>query len=73
MTGESEGGVGRGEDVSRPLQRIWIPKSNRSQRSLDIPTIRDRVVQMTVELPIGPIFEADLLPRQYGCRPGGDA
>jgi hypothetical protein len=32
--------------------------------------IRDRVVQMAVVLVIGPIFEADLLPEQYGFRPG---
>ena len=35
--------------------------------------IRDRVVQMAVLLVIGPIFEVDLLPRQYGFRPGLDA
>jgi group II intron reverse transcriptase/maturase len=56
-----------------PLLRVWIPKSNGSQRPLGIPTIRDRVVQMAVVLVIGPIFEADLLPQQYGFRPGLDA
>ena len=35
--------------------------------------IRDRVVQMAAVLIIGPIFEADLLPQQYGFRPGLDA
>ena len=29
--------------------------------------------QMAVVLVIGPIFEADLLPQQYGFRPGLDA
>ncbi|BBA36309.1 RNA-directed DNA polymerase [Methylocaldum marinum] len=43
------------------------------QRPLGIPTVRDRVVQMAVLLIIGPIFEVDLLPRQYGFRPGLDA
>jgi RNA-directed DNA polymerase len=38
-----------------------------------VPTVRDRVVQMAVVLVIGPIFEADLLPQQYGFRPGVDA
>jgi group II intron reverse transcriptase/maturase len=56
-----------------PLLRVWIPKSNGGQRPLGIPTIRDRVVQMAVVLVIGPIFEADLLPQQYGFRPGLDA
>ena len=43
------------------------------QLTLTVPTIRDRVVQMAVLLVIGPIFEADLLPWQYGFRTGMDA
>jgi RNA-directed DNA polymerase len=62
-----------GNYVPRPLLRVWIPKSNGGQRPLSIPTIRDRVAQMAVVLVIGPIFEADLLPQQYGFRPGMDA
>ena len=57
----------------KPLLRVWIPKSNGGQRPLGIPTIGDRVVQMAVVLVIGPIFETDLLPQQYGFRPGVDA
>jgi len=57
----------------KPLLRVWIPKSNGGQRPLGIPTIRDRVAQMAVVLIIGPIFEADLLPQQYGFRSGVDA
>jgi retron-type reverse transcriptase len=57
----------------RPLLRVWIPKANGGERPLGIPIIRDRVVQMAVLLVIGPIFEVDLLPWQYGFRPGMDA
>lgn len=62
-----------GTYASSPPLRVWIPKSNGGQRPLGIPTIRDRVVQMAVVLVIGPIFEADMLPQQYGFRPGLDA
>jgi RNA-directed DNA polymerase len=62
-----------GRYVPKPLLRVWIPKSDGGQRPLGIPCINDRVVQMAAVLIIGPIFEADLLPQQYGFRPGLDA
>ena len=57
----------------QPLRRVWIPKRNGGLRPLSIPTVKDRVVQTAVVLVVGPIFEADLLPQQYGFRPGRDA
>lgn len=59
--------------IPQALLRVWIPKSNGKMRPLSIPTIRDRVVQMAVVLIIGPIFEADFRPQQYGFRQGLDA
>jgi RNA-directed DNA polymerase len=59
--------------VPQPLLRVWIPKRNGGQRPLSIPTVKDRVVQTAVVIVLSAIFEVDLLPQQYGFRPGLDA
>jgi RNA-directed DNA polymerase len=43
------------------------------QYEVTVPTVKDRVVQTAVVLVLGPIFEEDLAPQQYGFRPGRDA
>jgi len=53
------------------LREIKIPKtgSKTKTRTLKIPTIKDRVVQMAIKLIIEPIFEADFKENSYGYRP----
>ena len=53
----------------QPVRRVMIAKPGGGQRSLGIPTIRDRVARTAVKLVIEPIFEADLDPEADGCRP----
>jgi len=46
-----------------------ILKDNGKPRILQIPSIRDRVVQGALKLILEPIFEADFQPGSYGYRP----
>jgi RNA-directed DNA polymerase len=53
----------------KPNRRVEIPKGNGKLRMLQIPCIRDRVVQGAVKLILEAIFEADFCSNSYGFRP----
>jgi group II intron reverse transcriptase/maturase len=48
---------------------VEIPKGNGKVRTLQIPCIRDRVVQGALKLILEAVFEADFCPNSYGFRP----
>jgi RNA-directed DNA polymerase len=50
-------------------RRMEIPKDNGKVRVLQIPCIRNRVVQGALKLILEAIFEADFCPNSHGFRP----
>lgn len=52
-----------------PNRRVEIPKGDGKVRTLQIPCVRDRVVQGALKLILEAVFEADFCPNSYGYRP----
>ena len=53
----------------RKLRRVFIPKPNRKQRPLGIPTLRDRAMQCLVKYALEPVYESYASEGSYGFRP----
>lgn len=53
----------------QPNRAVEIPKGEGKVRKLQIPCIRDRVVQGALKLILEAIFEVDFCPNSYGYRP----
>ena len=55
------------------VKRVMIPKPGGGERELGIPTIKDRVLQMSCKIVLEPIIEARLNEGLYGYRPNRSA
>ncbi|MCK4649049.1 group II intron reverse transcriptase/maturase [bacterium] len=62
-----------GSYLPPPVKAVEIPKKNGSLRLLGVPTVADRIAQMTVKMYFEPMVEPYFYPDSYGYRPGKSA
>jgi group II intron reverse transcriptase/maturase len=56
-----------------PVKAVAIPKKTGGERILGIPTVSDRIAQMTIKLAFEPLVEPHFLTDSYGYRPNKSA
>jgi RNA-directed DNA polymerase len=70
VLGDVRASLKDGRFAPQPVRERMIPKRSGKLRSLGIPTVRDRIVQMALKLVLEPIFEADPVRPRTAFGPG---
>lgn len=53
-----------------PVKRAYVPKNEKEDRPIGIPTTEDKILQRAVSMILEPIYEQEFLPFSFGFRPG---
>jgi group II intron reverse transcriptase/maturase len=56
-----------------PVERTWIDKADGSKRPIGKPTFEDKIVQRSVAMLLGEVYEQDFYDLSFGFRPGRNA
>jgi RNA-directed DNA polymerase len=53
-----------------PVKRAYVPKNEKENRPIGLPTTEDKILQRAVVMLLEPIYELEFLPFSFGFRPG---
>ena len=56
-----------------PVKRAYVPKNEKEDRPIGLPTTEDKILQRAVVMLLEPIYEREFLPFSFGFRPGRSA
>jgi RNA-directed DNA polymerase len=62
--------VKSGSYQAPPVKRAYVPKNEKEDRPIGLPTVEDKVLQRAVAMILEPIYEQEFLPFSFGFRPG---
>jgi hypothetical protein len=53
-----------------PVKRAYVPKNEKEDRPIGLPTVEDKILQRAVAMILEPIYEEEFFDFSFGFRPG---